>query len=142
MQMLRFEEGKENYLDWRLNGVIVMKCALAARVPVLGSYEEMIQAVNVEERCRFFYKIYEGGMLAVATKMFEESKQKYSIAAAGFLAELVKFLTENPLRNIKEQVSNYVALELATASRSRNRTTRDRLAGVLNQMAQIYPLLI
>lgn len=46
MQMLKFEEGKENYLDWRLNGIIVMKCALAAKIPILSNYEELIQATN------------------------------------------------------------------------------------------------
>jgi hypothetical protein len=70
----------------------VVKSAIATKTPILQSYEDLIKATNKEERLRFFYKVSEVQTIRLIERMFEETKKKYSIAAAGLFGELLRFL--------------------------------------------------
>ena len=95
LRMLKFEETKDNYLEWRMTGVIVFKLCLMQRVPILASYEELLSLESNPERFRFLFKTIESGV-GQLTKLLEESKQKYGIAAAGLLGQILRFTDDLP----------------------------------------------
>lgn len=68
---------------WRLTGVLIVKIAIAIRVPILKNYEELIKATTHDDKFRFVYKLH--GMLGSLWEFLSENKKQHSVAVAGLL---------------------------------------------------------
>lgn len=121
IKIFNFEEGKENYLEWRMTGVIVLKMSLMCRVPILGSYEELLSVENSPERFKFILRVLEGDLRCIF-RFFGESKQKYCIAAAGLVGQILRSIEDIASYNLAENVREKISLELVNIAKGKTRT--------------------